>query len=145
MEFNPDGSIKLPDNVAKKNSQNRNRLEAQRCIKVLKEVVSVKAPKKCKLNISISQAITDFRFVENIHKLFSQNSSVPSKLVKINDREYEVEIGTDFRSCSDCCSLVAKYREFLDGNLIEDKGSCPYEGRKFGRGGSGFSYEDYFD
>ena len=66
--------------------------------------------------------------------------AVPCKLNIVNEKEFEVEIGTDLRRCTDCCSLVGRYREFLDGNLIEEKGTCTFEGRS-----RNFSYEDYFD
>ena len=61
------------------------------------------------------------------------------KFNKINDKEFEIEVGTNFRRCSDCNKLVNQYREFMDGCVIEDKGSCTHEPR------SNFSYEDHFD
>jgi hypothetical protein len=82
--------------------------------------------------------LTDNRFIYTIYSDFNQKSSVPSSLRKIDDKNFEVEIGSDFRRCSDCTSLIAKYREFLSGNVIDEKGTCTYEGRK------SFSYEDYF-
>jgi hypothetical protein len=140
VEFNPNGSIKLPDGLAKKAEDNKNKMQRQRCIKITKDVVSFTAPKKCILHITLSESFSDNRFIHTTYDYFNQKAAVPTKIKQIGDREFQVEIGTDFRRCSDCSSLIGKYREFLDGNLIEEKGSCTFEGRQ-----NSFSYEDYFD
>ena len=139
IEFNSDGSIKLPDNLARQKQENIQRMQCQRCMKIHKEIVNSHSPKKCALQITLSDAIKDNRFVQTLYDEFKQRASVPSKLKQNSDKEFEVEIGTDFRRCSDCCSLINKYREFLDGNVIEEKGTCTFEGRK------NMAYEDYFD
>ncbi len=139
MEFNPDGSLKLPDNLAKQKQENIQKMQCQRCMKIKKEIVSSYSPKKCALRITLSDAIHDNRFIQTLYEEFKQRSSVPTKLKQNSDKEFDVEIGTDFRRCSDCCFLINKYREFLDGNVIEEKGACSFEGRK------NFSYEDYFE
>lgn len=140
FEFNPDGSIKVPKHIARKKEENKEKLKRQRCILVRREVMSFTAPKKCVLQITLSDAISDNRFVETTHNYFKEKASVPSKLIKVNEKQFDIEIGTDFRRCSDCNSLVYRFREFLEGNLIEEKGNCTFEGRK-----QEFSYEDYFD
>ncbi|MFH1683190.1 MAG: hypothetical protein ABIA37_05340 [Candidatus Woesearchaeota archaeon] len=140
IEFNPDGSIKLPGKLVKSKEENQNKLKSQRCIKVVKEVVSSKTPKRCVLRITLSDRITDNRFVDNLYKEFKDTAAVPSKIIKRNEKEFEIEIGTDFKRCTDCSSLVGKYREFLDQNVIEEKRGCTFEGMK-----RDFSYEDYFE
>ena len=140
IEFNPDGSLKLPDALVKKKQENLRKLKNQRCIKIRKVVVSFVAPKKCVLKITLSDFFKDDKFIYTIYGYFKDKASVPSSLKKINDKEFEVEIGSDFKRCTDCSSLVNKYREFLDGNIIEEKGSCTFEGFK-----RNFAYEDYFD
>ncbi len=139
-EFNQDGSIKLPERLAKKKQEEKYRLQSGRCILINKEIVSDRTPKKCNLHIKLSEKFTDNSFIENIHRYFSNNSELPSKLIKLNDKEFDVEIGTSFSRCRDCNSLVGRFREHLDGNVIENKGSCSFEGRK-----QSFSYEDYFE
>jgi len=139
IEFNEDGSIKLPDSFQKKKENDEKRMKTSRCIKVRKEVVSDRTPKKCVLRITLSDGISDNRFVENIFNYFNQQAEVPAKIKKLNEKEFEVEIGTCFRRCSDCTSLVGRYRQHLDGNLIEEKAECPY------RPNNNFAYEDYFD
>lgn len=140
VQFNPDGSIKLPEQFARNKQDNIEKLKSRRCIKITRQVVSFTAPKKCILHITLSEAIKDNRFIETIYTYFREKATVPNKIEKLNDKEFKVEVGTDFRRCSDCNSLINQYREFLDGNIIEDKGSCQYEGRL-----RNFSYEDYFD
>ena len=139
-EFNQDGSIKLPGFVINRNKQNGEKMRSQRCIKLKREVVSFTAPKKCVLCLQLSDRISDTRFVENLYNFFKEKAAVPNGIKKIDERNFEIEIGTHFRRCTECNSLIARYREFLDGNIIDEKGSCTFEGRK-----TGFSYEDYFD
>ena len=140
VEFNPDGSLKLPGQIARRVEENKEKLRKQRCIKIKREVVNFTAPKKCVLHITISEAFSDNRFIENIHRYFNEKATVPNKIKKINERQFEVEIGTEFKRCSECNALINRYREFLDGNIIEEKGSCTFEGQK-----RNFCYEDYFD
>jgi hypothetical protein len=128
IEFNPDGSIKLPERLQKKEEENKVKMQCQRCIKITRSIVNFDSPKKCVINIKLSDAMPNNRFIDGLYKYFQQKAQVPSKITKISEKEFEVEIGTDFRRCSDCCSLVNRYREFLDGNVIEDKGNCTYRG-----------------
>ncbi len=140
VEFNPDGSLKLPGKMAVQEDENKKRMQFQKCITIKREVVNFTAPKKCVLRIILSDAFPNNRFVDTIYGYFKQRASVPNKINKISDKEFEVEIGTDFRRCTDCNSLINEYREFLYGNIIEKKGSCTFEGHM-----RNFSYEDYFD
>ena len=139
VEFNPDGSIKLPGQLGRKHEGDKEKLRRQRCIKIKREVISFTAPKKCVLHITLSEAFSDNRFIENIYNYFKEKATVPNKIKKINEKQFEVEIGTEFKRCSECNSLINRYREFLDGSIIEEKGSCTFEGRK-----RNFCYEDYF-
>ena len=140
VEFNPDGSLKLPGVLAKKNEDDKQRMQSQRCITVYKDLVSTTAPKKCILQITLSNAISDARFIPTLYNEFKETAKVPSKLKQIDDKHFEVEIGTDFRRCSDCTTLLNSYREHLNQNLIEKKGNCTFQGRS-----QNFAYEDYFD
>jgi hypothetical protein len=140
IQFNPDGSLKLGAKTVQQKIDNENRMKNSRCILIKKEMVSFSAPKRCILHIRLSDAIKDNRFIETTYNYFKEKASVPSKIMKINDKEFDIEIGTDFRRCSDCTNLVNRYREFLDGNIIEQKGNCTYENFRMN-----FSYEDHFD
>jgi len=139
IEFNPDGSLKVPSNITKFNEENKQKLRNQLCIKVKKELVSFTSPKKCVLHITLSEAITDQRFIDTIYNYFKESTQTPTKITKINNKEIDIEIGTHFRRCTECNNLIGRYREFLNGNIIEDKGSCTFEIQR-----RNFAYEDYF-
>lgn len=143
VEFDKDGSLKLPANFLKQKQEKADKLKKGNCMLIKREIVSSASPKKCTLNLRLSDAISDNRFVDNIYKNFLEKSSVPSKIIKINDKEFKIEIETHFRRCSDCNTLINKFREFLDNNIIEEKGACSYEGNAFRS--KSFCYEDYFD
>jgi len=139
FQFNSDGSLKLSQGTIQKKQENIDRMKKGRCILIHKEMVSFSAPKKCILRIRLSDMFIDNAFMEKIHFYFKSQAEVPSKIIRLSDKEFEIEIGTHFKRCSDCTNLIGRYREFLDGNIIEEKGNCTYEGRK------NFSYEDYFE
>ena len=139
IEFNPDGSIKLPDGLLKQKKENEFKMKNGLCVTIKKVIISDKSPKKCSLNISLSEKFTNDDFVMRIYSQFMDSSEVPSKLSKIGEREFEVNIGTCFSRCRDCTNLVNRFREFLEGNLIELKGGCTFESNR------SFCYEDHFD
>lgn len=130
--FNPDGSVIIPGALAESKLKIENRLKKERCMFVRKELVDFK-PKKCVLHFRISDAVNDTGFVSSIVNF---RSSVPVKLVKINEKEFTVEIGSDFKRCSDCNTLLNRFKEFID--VIEDRGSCSQKERVFG-------YDEYFE
>lgn len=143
VEFNEDGSLKLPASMEKKKQENEHRMKIGRCILIRKEMVSFAAPKRCLLHLRLSDAIVDNRFVETIHRHFNENSAVPSRLIKMDEKEFNIEIGTDFRRCSDCAKLIRQFRDFLGDNVIEEAGNCSYENPFRGQN-QNFCYEDHF-
>ena len=142
FKFDENGKLILPDKIVKENQKKQHRLEKGKCVLIKKEQVSHTSPKKCVLHLKLSEAITDNQFVENVYKAFNDNASTPLKLIKINEKEFDLEIGTSFRRCSECIKLIGRFRGFLYDNVIEERGSCTYEStfRK-----TNFCYEDYFD
>jgi len=140
FQFNPDGSLKLSSNTLKKRQDDEDRMKRARCLRIHKEMVNFSAPKRCLLHIKLSDAITDNRFIEMTHKYFKEQAETPTKVLKINEKEFDIEIGTNFRRCSDCTTLVNRFKEFMDGMVIEEKGNCTYEGLN-----RNFCYEDYFE
>ena len=141
FQFNPDGSLKLSQGAIQKKQESIDRMKRGKCILVHKEMVNFTAPKKCILRIKLSDAIVDNGFMERIHHYFKPQAETPTKIIKLNDKEFDIEIGTNFKRCSDCTDLIKRYREFLDDNLIEEKGNCTYEGPR----AQSFTYEDYFE
>lgn len=135
VEFNPDGSIKLPAAVAANTARKELKLKKEKCILIKKEFLDFK-PKKCVLHIRVSEAFEDSNFVSEI--FHSLQLDTPVKLIKISEREFDIEVGTDFKRCSDCNHISRRFREYLEGNMIEEKGSCTQKEKNF-------YYEDYFD
>jgi hypothetical protein len=140
IEFNPDGSIKLPQRIEEKQKENQLRMSVGHCIRVKKDVVSIKPPKKCILHITLSEKIDDNNFIFRVHDFVSQNSEVATKIEKVNEKEFRIHIDTAFRRCKECANLIAGYREALHGNIIEEKGTCYHEERQMN-----FCQEDYFE
>lgn len=138
IQFNPDGSIKLPDYVAEEKNKKQYRMEKTRCAHVRKEVVNTYPPKSCKLHIKLSKMITNVDMIENAFNTFRINAETPCRIIKIEDKEYHIEVGTNFRRCSECNQLIGRLRDILDGNVILDKGSCTLKEREF-------CYEDHFE
>jgi hypothetical protein len=143
LEFNADGSIKLPTQLAVAAADKERQMKVGRCFHVRKEVLSgAQAPggKKCVLHVTVSDKMLAEMPVEKIHKWFLQaNPETPTKVVKIDASRYTVEIGTAFRRCSDCTSFINRLKSYADGNIVMEKGFCSYEGPQ-----RNFSYEDYF-
>ncbi|MFW6311352.1 MAG: hypothetical protein ACOC1K_03860 [Nanoarchaeota archaeon] len=139
IEFNSDGSLKLPSHLQQKKDRETSLLNNAKCIKVERELVSEYAPKECHLIITPSKNLTDKRFITNIFIDHAKNLEVPLKLSK-HDQGFKVVVCSHFKRCSTCCALIGKYRSFLDGNLIEKKGRCSFENYR-----KNFTYEDYFD
>jgi len=140
VEFNPDGSIKLPGKLAKRKEDDDKKMHDSRCIRVRKEIVSTYPPKSCALFLTLSDKITDSGFIEEIYADSSRKCEVQTKLVKLSDKEFKIEIGTCFRRCSDCASIIRTYKEFLDHNVIEVQGGCTFKQNVNSR----FCEEDYF-
>jgi hypothetical protein len=143
VEFNPDGSLKVPSFITENRKAKEMRMTKGHCILIKKEIVSFRPPKKCKLQLQLSEAITNNEFITQVYKYFSEKADTPTKLIKINEKEFEVIIETNFKRCSDCNNLIRKFNDFLDGNLIEEKGNCSYENSFFNK--QVFCDEDYFD
>ena len=96
------------------------------------------APKKCMVRLTLSKKVDDNSFIKRT--LDNHNVETPFKLNKLSDKEFTVEVGTNFKRCTDCCLLVRKLRDQVDNNTVMDKGTCTFEDRTHK-----FSYEDYFD
>jgi hypothetical protein len=112
-------------------------MTSTRCANIRKEVVSNYAPKKCLLHISLSKTIKDAKDIEASLNRVKANFETPIKLISGLEGEYKIEIGTNFRRCSDCTKIASIIQEMFDGNLILDKGNCTLKEREF-------CYEDHF-
>ena len=141
IDFNPDGSIKIPGHMQKRMNEHSDRMNNSKCIIVKKEVVNFTAPKKCILHVMISEKMENNSAVVNGFAAASSDSQTPMRLRKISEKEFEIEVGTNFRRCSDCTALIGKLKHNASGNLIKDKGNCTYRGFS----SNNFCYEDHFE
>ncbi len=130
MEFNPDGSLKIPENMQKPDPKIK--LDTEKCVHVRRDVIYDRSLKKCRLHVTFSKLMSPV-----LEKTFSET---PAKINQITEKEFQVDIGTSFRRCSECNAFVKRLSEKSFGNIIEDKGTCTYQGRT-----QSFSYEDYFE
>lgn len=137
IEFNPDGSIKLPDKLQKKKNNIDFKMRNTKCIQIKKDVINFESPKKCLLTIKPSEKLYETLFIENVFKYFNENSQTPLKIKK-EGKTYEIEVGTDFKRCTECNQFITRLRNSTDFQIIEDKGNCTWKKRTF-------CYEDYFE
>jgi hypothetical protein len=114
IEFNPDGSIKIPDAMRKQKEEKNLRMKIGHCVTVQKEVVSFTAPKKCHLTLKLSEKIINDEFIPRIYGYFNENSEVPSKLTKNQDNEHVVVIGSSFSRCRDCTNFINRIRIWVE-------------------------------
>ncbi len=138
IQFNPDGSLKLPDHFVKQKAQESAKFNNTACMKIDKFVVESKSPKKCRLTLELSERQQRNDFVQNIFSFFVEKAETPMKLNKVSEKQFEIHVGTSFRRCSECTALISRYREQMDGNVILKTNNCPYEPREF-------AYEDHFE
>ncbi len=135
--FNPDGSIKLPNSLQKEKENEKRRLTQGFCVKIRKDIVSDRSPKSCRLSLTLSQKL-DNSFIDRIYEHW--HPETPTKINKISDKEICIDIGTTFSRCKDCQEIIDRIRSSVDGNLIEDKGTCTSKKKE-----KEFCYEDFFD
>ncbi|MBW3003106.1 hypothetical protein KY337_00960, partial [Candidatus Woesearchaeota archaeon] len=101
-----------------------------------REVVSTFAPKKCRLTIKG----VDEHALENVFFHANRASQTPMKFIKIDRNEFHIEIGSDFKRCSDCNSFVSRLRTALNTSILDKRTTCTMKERE-----REFCYEDYFD
>ena len=128
MQFNPDGSLRLPGSAQARQDNEMNKMKTGKSVLVTRTVLSYDAPKKCLIELKLSDAITETKFVEMFYEIYKQEISTPTKLRRLSDKEFELEVGTDFKRCQDCNKFIGHFRETFPGNLIDKKGNCTYKG-----------------
>lgn len=138
LQFNSDGSIKLPEKMANSRSRKQDKMRNERALILRKEIICKTSPKKCKLTLFLSDKIEDSRFVETIFNQVKINFETPVKLFKENRREFYIEIGTAFKRCTECSKLINEYRQFINGNFFEENWGCTFKPREM-------CYEDHFE
>ena len=123
MEFNADGSLKLPGGYEKK----------VRKINIRKDVISEYAPKKCMLAVT-----GDKNRISIVLQMFKCDTPL-KKTETETENGFDIEVGSDFRRCSDCKNLSYKLSAIVNGDCNIDKGTCTAKGEH-----QKFCEEDYF-
>jgi hypothetical protein len=122
MEFNPDGSLKIPKLYEKK----------ARRMNIRKDILSEYPPKSCILSVKGD--------CSSVRRIFdSLERETPMKLSEA-DKGFEIVVGSDFKRCSDCRNLVYKLSAAVQGDCNIDNGTCSAKGSQ-----QVFCYEDYFE
>ncbi len=125
FEFNPDGSLKVPESLAKEKEDNDKIFENEPCIRVIRDQVSSVTPLKCELTIEASDKLINFKRIEDLYDLATGKFKHAAKLSiqKINDKKYVVKIiSGQFR-----CSWCEDFRKYLGeemGVKVLNYGSC---------------------
>ena len=125
FEFNDDGSIKLPDSIAKRREENERIFREEPSIKVTKNQISTKTPPMCELLIEGSpKLIEPQKIASSFNKArgkFRHMSQL--SLTKMNRLTYKVKIISGNYRCSWC----ENFRNYLEEELkvpVINKGSC---------------------
>ena len=125
VEFNPDGSIKLPDRLVKKKIDDEKLFQEQPCIKIIKNQISSSTPLHCELKIQASKKLEDHKDIEKIFRRatgkFRHNAQLSIK--KINNREYTVSIISGMYRCDWCNNFKEFIKKELNVEVI-NLGSC---------------------
>ena len=127
MEFNPDGSLKLGGSIAKQAQSDSSKMTSTRCVKITKYATKTTSPKLCTLSIVASPHV-ESGFVERTYEFFKKRADATTKLTQLSSSEFELTIGGEFSRCKDCQMFVSSSRDYLDGNMIENKGTCTFKG-----------------
>lgn len=128
MQFNPDGSLRLSVQAQAKQDEEATKMQTEKCALVKRCVINHNAPKKCLIQLKLSDQVTDSKFVEMFYSKYKEQTSTPTSLRKLSDKEFELEVGSDFKRCADCNRFIGHFRETLPGRVIDKKGNCTFQG-----------------
>ena len=124
MEFNPDGSLKLPDCILKKKEGDDEIFSNEPSIRITRHQISPETPLKCELIIEASDKLDNPEKIKDFYNTaiskFKHMADLSIK--KINERKYSVIIiSGQFR-----CSWCESFRRYLKGMNVKiiEWGSC---------------------
>ena len=115
VEFNPDGSIKLPEKIIKQREDSDNIFRNEQSIRVIKNQVSSVTPLECELIIEASDKLPDPERIKSIYTRATGKFRhlAQLRIQKINDRKYVVTIISGQYRCSWC----ENFREYLEKEM----------------------------
>ncbi len=125
VEFNPDGSIKLPEHLIKNQENYDEDFRSKPCVRVVREQISERTPLKCELRIQASPLL---RFPQRITSIFDTASQkfkhgAQLSIRREGEREYVVRIISGRYRCS-WCENFRKYLKNELGVKVQEWGSC---------------------
>lgn len=126
-EFNPDGSLKLPDNIVKKRKDDEKVFREEPAIRIVRDQISSITPLKCELTIEASDKLENPERIESVYNSARGKFEHKAQLSiqKINDKEYVVTIVSGQFRCSWCENFRRYLGEELNAKII-NSGSCFY-------------------
>jgi len=122
-EFNPDGSVKLPE-WAEKGKKEKEEAEQifqnEKAIKIDRVQISSETPLKCELIIQASNSLENPERIKSIYEQATGKFRHMATLyiTKINDREYKVTIISGMYRCSWCDNFVRFLEEEMKVKVI---------------------------
>lgn len=125
LEFNCDGSLKVPNGFVKKLVDSDEVFKDDKAIRIVKKMVSCVNPLKCELLISCSNKFEEVGVVEKLFRSATGKFRHMAQLSfnKVNSYEFKVSIVSGQYRCSWCENFINYLGEKTDCKII-DETSC---------------------
>ncbi|MFH1439956.1 MAG: hypothetical protein ABIG89_05285 [Candidatus Woesearchaeota archaeon] len=125
IEFNSDGSIKLPGQMQEKKDKDNSDFNNRSAIRITKSKVSASTPLRCELTITASDKVTNPKIISFLFNECSKNFTGGAELSirQINEREYVVSIVSGYKRCT-WCNLFLDYIRDETNFAFQVKGYC---------------------
>ena len=125
MEFNQDGSLKLPEEEIKRRENKKQIFQDESAIKITRFQISSTTPLNCELTLHASNKLKEPEKIKQIFEKAKGKFKHMSELsiLKIDDKEYKVKIISGRFRCSWCENFRNFLEEELDTKII-NQGSC---------------------
>ncbi|MEK6886207.1 MAG: hypothetical protein AABW88_00060 [Nanoarchaeota archaeon] len=115
VEFNPDGSIKLPSRMTKQNDANDNLFATQPSFKILRNQTSTVTPLTCELHIEASKHILTPNIIELAFNEAKNNFKTDAGLTKTNN---VIKIVSGFNRCNWCHHFIDHLADRSNARII---------------------------
>jgi len=125
IDFNPDGSIKLPKRIIKEREDDDKIFRDEPSIRVTRNQISSITPLKCELTIEASNKLINPKRIKLIYNSASGKFKHMSQLSiqKIHNRKYVVRIISGRFRCSWCNNFRRYLKKEMNVKII-NYGSC---------------------
>ena len=125
IEFNPDGSIKLPDRMINKRKQEDEVFESRPAIRITRDQVSYVTPLKCELSIEASPLLGNPQRIKALFEYAEERFRHEANLsiTKEHEKKYVITIISGKFRCTWCQTFRNYLQNSLDCRMIQ-KGSC---------------------